>query len=147
MLRRSELKRKTPLSAGGARFSSGTGATLTRQSTLQRGAIKRRAPKKRAGHEPKYLAACKGECCYLRFPGCRSYPEDPSVVPAHQNEGKGMGLKVHDKFTVPACHFCHALYDQSGIDREIKRATFDWAYTRWEPVRAGKMKEGAAHGC
>lgn len=54
-----------------------------------------------------------------------------------------MGLKVHDKFTVPACHFCHALYDQSGIDREIKRATFDWAYTRWEPVRASKLQEAA----
>lgn len=147
MLRRSPLTRKTPLRATGFRLSSGSSATLTRQSTLQRAAIKRRAPKKRPGHAPEYTAAIKGECCYLRFPGCRSYPEDPTVVPAHQNEGKGMGLKVHDRFTVPACHFCHALYDQSGIDREIKRATFDWAYTRWEPVRAEKMKEGAAHGC
>lgn len=147
MLRRSPLTRKTPLRATGARLSSGSSATLARQSTLQRAAIKRRAPKKRPGHAPKYTAAIKGECCYLRFPGCRSYEKDPTVVPAHQNEGKGMGLKVHDRFTVPACHFCHALYDQSGIDREIKRATFDWAYTRWEPVRAEKMKEGAAHGC
>ncbi|WP_238925115.1 DUF1364 domain-containing protein [Achromobacter insuavis] len=148
MLKRSApLTRKTPLRATGARLSSGSSATLARQSTLQRAAIKRRAPKKRPGHAPKYTAAIQGECCYLRFPGCRSYPEEPTVVPAHQNEGKGMGLKVHDKFTVPACHFCHALYDQSGIDREIKRATFDWAYTRWEPVRAEKMKEGAAHGC
>ncbi|CUJ80817.1 MAG: hypothetical protein J0I68_30825 [Achromobacter sp.] len=132
MLRRSPLTRKTPLKA---------------TTGLQRTPFKRRAPKKRPGHAPKYTAAIQGECSYLRFPGCRSYPEDPTVVPAHQNEGKGMGLKVHDKFTVPACHFCHALYDQSGIDREIKRATFDWAYTRWEPVRAEKMKEGAAHGC
>ncbi|MFA1686546.1 hypothetical protein [Achromobacter dolens] len=148
MLKRSApLTRKTPLRATGAWLSSGSSATLTRQSTLQRTPFKRRAPKKRPGHAPKYTAAIKGECCYLRFPGCRSYPEDPTVVPAHQNEGKGMGLKVHDKFTVPACHFCHALYDRSGIDREIKRATFDWAYTRWEPVRAEKMKEGAAHGC
>lgn len=144
MLKRSApLTRKTPLRATGAWLSSGSSATLTRQSTLQRAAIKRRAPKKRPGHAPKYTAAIKGECCYLRFPGCRSYPEDPTVVPAHQNEGKGMGLKVHDKFTVPACHFCHALYDQSGIDREIKRATFDWAYTRWEPVRASKLQEAA----
>ncbi|CCJ51927.1 DUF1364 family protein [Bordetella bronchiseptica] len=125
LARRTPMSRKTPL-----RASTG----------LARAAIKRRAPKKRPGyHDPKYLAACKGECCYLRFPGCRSYPEDPTVVPAHQNEGKGMGLKVHDKFTVPACFHCHALYDQSGIDREIKRATFDWAYTRWVPVRAGKL--------
>lgn len=125
LMRTAPLTRKTPLKA---------------TTGLARTPIKRRAPKKRAGHEPKYLAACKGECCYLRFPGCASYPEDPTVVPAHQNEGKGMGLKVHDRFSVPACHFCHALYDQSGTDREIKRATFDWAYTRWVPVRASKME-------
>ena len=141
MLRRSELKRKTPLRATGARLSSGSGATLSRQAPLQRAAIKRRAPKKRPGHAPEYTAAIKGECCYLRFPGCRSYEKDPTVVPAHQNEGKGMGLKVHDRFTVPACHSCHWLYDRSGIDREIKRATFDWAYTRWVPVRAAKMEK------
>ena len=139
MLRRSELKRKTPLRATGARLSSGSSATLTRQSTLQRTAIKRRAPKKRAGHAPQYLAACRGERCYLQFAGCCSYEGDPTVVPAHQNEGKGAGLKVPDRFTVPACHFCHALYDQSGIARDIKRATWSWAYTRWEPVRTQKM--------
>ena len=150
MLRRSPLTRKTPLRATGFRrapqafagvdrLTSGSSASLPRQSTLQRAAIKRRAPKKRAGHEPKYLGACRGERCYLQFAGCCSYEGDPTVVPAHQNEGKGMGLKVHDRFTVPACHFCHALYDQSGIDREIKRATWNLAYTRWEPVRAQKM--------
>lgn len=139
MLRRSPLTRKTPLRATGARLSSGSSATLARQSTLQRAAIKRRAPKKRPGHEPKYLAACRGERCYLQFAGCCSYEGDPTVVPAHQNEGKGMGLKVNDKFTVPACFHCHTLYDQSGIDREVKRATWDWGYTRWEPVRAQKM--------
>ncbi|WP_427937014.1 hypothetical protein [Achromobacter marplatensis] len=139
--------KKAEISARGVRNSSLVRtAPLTRKTPLkattglQRTPFKRRAPKKRAGHEPKCLAACRGECCYLRFPGCASYPEDPTVVPAHQNEGKGMGLKVPDRFTVPACHFCHALYDQSGIDREIKRATFDWAYTRWVPVRASKME-------
>ncbi len=155
MLKRSApLTRKTPLRAtafrrapqafaGVDRLTSGTGATLTRQSTLQRAAIKRRAPKKRSGHEPKYLAACRGERCYLQFAGCCSYEGDPTVVPAHQNQGKGAGLKVPDRFTVPACYHCHTLYDQSGIDREVKRATWDWGYTRWEPVRAQKL---AANG-
>lgn len=127
LMRTAPLTRKTPLKAGGG---------------LARTPFKRRAPKKRPGyHEPKYLAACRGEPCYLQIPGvCRG--ERESVVPCHANwsaYGKGMGLKVHDRFTVPACHFCHALYDQSGIDREIKRATFNWAYTRWVPVRASKM--------
>lgn len=59
MLRRSPLTRKIPLKA---------------TNGLQRTPFKRRAPKKRPGHAPKYTAAIKGECCYLRFPGCRSYP-------------------------------------------------------------------------
>lgn len=119
MLRRTELKRTTP---------------------LQRTPFKRRAPKKRTGHEPAYLKACRGQECFLRMPGCASYAGDPTVVPAHQNQGKGAGLKVPDRFTVPACHHCHTLYDQSGMAREFKRAAWDWAYTRWSQVRDSKMR-------
>lgn len=121
----STLQRKTPMSRG---------APLARTS-----GIKRRAPKKRAGHEPKYLAVCKGESCFLNLPGCRRIPGDDTVVPAHQNQGKGMGLKVADKFTVPACFHCHTQYDQSGLDRSMKRAAWDWAYSRWDVARARKM--------
>lgn len=115
---------------------------------LQRTAFKRRAPKKRPGyHEPKYLAACKGEPCYLQLPAiCRGADGLETVVPAHRNQGKGMGLKVPDEQTVPACFWCHTAYDQSGLPREIKRAAFDWAYTRWSQVRVSKMNEGASHG-
>ena len=144
MLRRSELKRKTPLRAGGARFSSGTGATLTRQSTLQRAAIKRRAPKKRAGHEPKYLAACRGEPCFLLIPGvCRS--ERDTVVPCHANwsdYGKGMGIKAPDIYTVPGCARCHACLDQGmTLTKAEKRATWEWAYTRWSAARDSRLQE------
>jgi len=152
MLRRSEIKRKIPLRAtafrrtpqafaGNDRLAGGSSAALTRQSTLQRTAIKRRAPKKRAGHEPKYLAACRDEPCYLQIPGvCRGAAGLETVVPAHRNQGKGMGLKVPDEQTVPACFWCHQAYDQGGLDREIKRAAFDWAYTRWSAVRAIKVE-------
>lgn len=144
MLRRSELKRKTPLSAGGARFFSGTGATLTRQSTLQRAAIKRRAPKKRAGHEPKYLAACRGEPCFLQIPGvCRG--ERDTVVPCHANwsdYGKGMGIKAPDIYTVPGCARCHACLDQGmTLTKAEKRATWEWAYTRWSAARDSRLQE------
>jgi hypothetical protein len=122
MMRRSEIKRKSPLLRGAG--------------------FLRTSRKKRPGHQPQYLAACRGEPCYLTLPGCRSYPDDPTVVPAHQNQGKGTGLKVPDQFTVPACHHCHTLYDQSGMGREYKRAAWDWAYTRWSQARAAKM--GAA---
>lgn len=121
----STLQRKTPMRRSAV--------------PMQRSAWKNHAPKKRPGHEPRYTAACEGEPCYLNMPGCRHDPRDETVVPAHRNMGKGIGLKVHDRLTVPACHYCHTLYDQSGMDREYKRAAWDWAYTRWEPVRARKM--------
>jgi len=146
MLRRSELKRKTPLRTTGARLSSGSGATLSRQAPLQRAAIKRRAPKKRAGHAPQYLAACRGEPCYLQIPGvCRGECERDSVVPCHANRsayGKGMGIKAHDIYTVPGCFRCHACLDSGfSLTSDEKRATWEWAYNRWLPVRAGKLQE------
>ena len=125
MMRSAPLLRKTPLHA-------------TKP-------MKHRARKPRSGHAPAYLAACKGEPCYLKFPGiCRGESAQETVVPAHQNQGKGIGLKTPDKFSVPACFWCHQAYDQSGIDRNVKRATWDWAYTQWEGVRALKM--GPNHG-
>lgn len=121
MQRRAPLIRKTPM----ARTSK----------PMARG-----KPKRPAGYsEPKYLAACRGEPCFLNLPGCPRNPVDETVVPAHCNEGKGMGLKVPDRYTVPACFHCHTLYDQSGLDRECKRAAWDWAYTRWDAARARKM--------
>lgn len=157
MLRRSPLTRKTPLRAtafrrtpqpfaGVDRITSGSSATLARQSTLQRAAIKRRAPKKRAGHEPKYLAACRGERCYLQIPGvCRGEVE--SVVPCHANwsgYGKGMGIKAPDIYTVPGCARCHACLDQGvTLTKAEKKATWEWAYTRWSAARASKLQEAA----
>ena len=140
--RRSPLTRKTPLRAGGARLSSGTGAPLARQPKLQRAAIKRRAPKKRAGHEPKYLAACRGEPCYLQIPGvCRG--ERDTVVPCHANwsdYGKGMGIKAPDIYTVPGCARCHACLDQGmTLTKAEKKATWEWAYTRWSAAREEKL--------
>lgn len=105
---------------------------------LTRTPMVKRSRKRRAGHDKVMLTACKGHECFLQMPGCRSYKGDPTVVPAHQNEGKSIGLKVPDRFTVPACHHCHAMYDQSGYDRALKRARFDWAYTRWSALRDSK---------
>lgn len=143
MLKRSApLTRKTPLRATGSRLSSGSGATLTRQSTLQRAPIKRRAPKKRPGHAPKYLAACRGEPCYLQIPGvCRGELE--SVVPCHANwsdYGKGLGIKAPDIYTVPGCARCHACLDQGmALTKAEKKATWEWAYTRWDEARTKKL--------
>ncbi|GAB1828719.1 hypothetical protein [Achromobacter xylosoxidans] len=118
MLRRSPLTRKTPLKA---------------TTGLQRTPFKRRAPKKRPGHEPKYLAACRGEL--------------ESVVPCHANwsaYGKGMGIKAPDIYTVPGCARCHACLDQGmTLTKAEKKATWEWAYTRWSAARDSKIQEAA----
>lgn len=146
MLRRSPLTRKTPLRATAFRRTPQAFAGQDRQSTLQRAAIKRRAPKKRAGHEPKYLAACRGEPCFLQIPGvCRG--ECDTVVPCHANwsdYGKGMGIKAPDIYTVPGCARCHACLDQGmTLTKAEKRATWEWAYTRWSAARDSKLQEAA----
>ena len=122
------------------------------QSTkpMQRSAMKRTAPKKRAGHAKTYLEACRGELCFIRIPGVCIGGVD-TTVPAHSNQqihGKGMGLKAHDRFTVPACHACHAEIDQgSRFTREEKFSLWDAAYARWEPVREKKLNaKPAANG-
>jgi len=87
----------------------------------------------------KYLAACRGEPCFLRIPGiCNG--DWTTCVPAHRNEGKGMGLKVPNYLTIPACYACHAEYDQGRrFLRDQKRNMWNDAYVEWQPVRARKM--------
>lgn len=54
--------------------------------------------------------------------------EDGTVVAAHRNEGKGMGLKVSDCLVIPLCFVCHREFDQGGQSREAKRDTWNRAY-------------------
>lgn len=119
-------------------------------STLKRTQFKRSAPKRRPGHIKAYLGACRGELCYLRIPGVCIGGMD-TTVPAHSNQakhGKGMGLKAHDEYTVPACHACHYQIDQGNIfSREEKFALWDAAYSAWEPVRARKLNAEPAANC
>lgn len=121
LLRKTPLARKAPIARG--------------LSTLARSTFKRKTPKKRPGHDARYLNACRGMHCFLSIPGiCRG--DVATVVPAHRNEGKGAGMKVPDKFTVPACYWCHAEYDQGmRFTREEKRGFFNAAYRRWAPYR------------
>lgn len=104
---------------------------------LKRSAFKRRAPKKRAGHNKAYLEACRGELCYLRIPGvCIGGIE--STVPCHANwaeYGKGMGLKANDKFTVPGCHSCHYWLDFGPEPKLEKKTAWRTAYSKWEKIR------------
>lgn len=110
-------------------------------SQLTRTPFKSSAPKKRAGHKPTVRNACRGHQCYLSVPGvCLGSSGAATVVPCHSNShehGKGMGLKADDTYTVPGCMACHSWLDQGPAPKQMKRDTWDNAYSRWAPVRDG----------
>ncbi|MEB2504618.1 nuclease domain-containing protein [Burkholderia sp. BCCIQ04A] len=130
--------RKTPMARGSwSRKSS----PLPEQAPRKK-AMTRRAKRPSVAEGSKYLAACRGEPCYLRMRGCLGGGE--TVVPCHSNQakhGKGMGIKARHEFTVPGCSNCHSLIDQGPGLREQKFAAWNVAYEAWAPVRARKMGE------
>ncbi|AMQ96088.1 hypothetical protein DA70_24725 [Pandoraea pnomenusa] len=130
------MQRKKPLKRTGfKRAASAVLSPFSGKAALKGTTFKRKARKKREGHDRAALAACAAQPCYLRIPGvcCGDWQ---TTVPAHRNEGKGMGLKTPDRLTVPACFTCHAEYDQGNkLTRDEKRGLFNVAYDRWAPYR------------
>ncbi|QMV33389.1 hypothetical protein F1_00026 [Ralstonia phage Heva] len=123
MKRSAPLVRKAPISRG--------------TSQLKRTAMKKRAPKKRPGHDKRMLDACRGQHCYLIVPGV-CCGDTATVVPCHANwseYGKGAGIKAADKFTVPGCWRCHAWLDAGQATGEEKRATWEAGYKLWSAYR------------
>ena len=84
----------------------------------------------------KWLAAVRSlHYCVL----CGAY----GVQAAHQNEGKGKGMKQHDCLTAALCPTCHAEIDQGrDLDRDERRARMSKAInlTLVELVKAGKVE-------
>lgn len=125
-------------------------SSLTRTATLKRQkAIVKRIKQPTVAEGSKYLAACRGEECYLRVPGvcCSIGWAHESVVDCHSNQskhGKGWALKAKHEYTVPGCGPCHYWLDFGFAPRAKKVATWDRAFAEWAPVRARKMglKEG-----
>lgn len=109
-----------------------------RPHPFRTGEIRKHKPKPKPGRDPKMLEACRGQDCWLTIPGvCRG--DVATVVPAHRNEGKGMGWKVADEFTVPACYHCHTEFDQGRLfTRDEKRGLWEAAFERWQPYRDSK---------
>lgn len=57
---------------------------------------------------------------------CAWCMKDGPSQAAHRNEGKGMGLKTSDAWTVPLCPQCHAEFDQGRtFGKQEKREAFD----------------------
>jgi hypothetical protein len=108
---------------------------LSRKTPIKRSAFKKKARKKRAWQDKSMLEACRGQACFLAIPGvcCGDWT---TCVPAHRNEGKGLGMKTPDALTVPACFTCHTEYDQGKrFTRDEKRAMWDAAYESWSAYR------------
>lgn len=147
MMRRTRMKRSGFKRKAVSAFSPFSGSAVLHGSTF-----KRKAPKKREGHDKRMLAACRGERCYLRVPGvCLLGPD--TVVPCHSNEqqhGKGMGIKARDEFTVPGCQCCHRWLDQGSAERDTKFGVWRAAYTEWLPIRDAKLAlvtDGSCRQC
>ncbi|WP_244206577.1 nuclease domain-containing protein [Caballeronia pedi] len=122
--------------------------TAGRATVLRRAAIKRRIKRPTVAEGSKYLAACRGESCYLRVPGVCVGRQ--TVVPAHSNQsrhGKGTAIKAKHEFTVPGCRACHAWIDAGPAARDVKFATWDRAYECWKPMRAEKMRAREQNVC
>jgi hypothetical protein len=85
--------------------------------------------------DENWLAAVRTiDCCVL----CGAF----GVEPAHRNEGKGKGIKVHDCWTAALCRSCHRTIDQGkDMTREQRRAEIDRAIvlTLGKLVLAGKV--------
>ena len=74
---------------------------------------------------PKLRAAARGETCIA----CGAHSE--TVVLAHRDEGKGMGIKTPDYWALDLCIRCHTEYDQGKtMTRDERRAFFNEHYPK-----------------
>lgn len=145
MKRSSPMQRKTPLARTGFKRQEASSAFKTpfhTKTVLRKSALKTRRKRVTVAEGGKYLAACRGEPCYLNVLCPWTDWADPTVVDCHSNQskhGKAGARKADHEFTVPGCARCHDWYDNSGAPYELKCAKFDNALERWGPVRARKM--------
>jgi len=75
-------------------------------------------PKSMTYRNSKLLSLAKGQSCVE----CGT--DDGTIVSAHSNEGKGMGLKASDATIMFLCYACHSGYDQGKIMSKDERREF-----------------------
>jgi hypothetical protein len=146
MKRSAPMPRKTPITRTGFRRKEPGvfKGQLDRntQTLVRKSAMKTTRKRVTVADGAKYLAACRGEPCYLNVKCPWTDWADPTVVDCHSNQskhGKAGARKADHEFTVPGCALCHDWYDNSGAPYELKCAKFDGALERWAPRRARKM--------
>lgn len=70
--------------------------------------------------------------------GCACCGKSGPSQCAHANATKGMGQKVCDSLTFPACPDCHRAHDQGGVLTKAERWRREWEYvdaTRAQLIR------------
>ena len=71
--------------------------------------------------------------------------QDGTVVAAHRNQGKGMGIKVSDALVAALCFRCHYQLDQGkDLTRDGRRDMWDRAYieTMRQAIETGVLRVG-----
>lgn len=129
--------RKTPMKRSAFK-------TADRATTMRRSSIKARTKKPTVAEGSRYLAACRGEECYLRVPGvcCSLGWAHESVVDCHSNQarhGKAGAMKAEHQYTVPGCAPCHEFIDRGPAARQEKFDLWDAGFELWLPIRERKM--------
>jgi hypothetical protein len=140
-MKRSELKRKTPLRAKKPMDRTGTLRTVaaTKAANFARSPSEKKPAKARArmkSSRPKMTPirkSARGEDCLIQLPGGQHDPA--TTVLCHSNQlaaGKGMGLKAPDTEGAYGCHYCHDIVDgrrplPPGLTQEAMLAKFERA--------------------
>lgn len=69
---------------------------------------------------PKLLSLARDQACV----NCGN--QDGTVVSAHSNNGKGMGIKASDATLMFLCHACHTEYDQGRSMNKMEKIDFQY---------------------
>lgn len=135
-MKRTELKRKTPLRAKAPMLRT---AAVWKSATRPRARLKSKGPKM-----TPIRRSAKGEACTLMIPGVCTNDTSTTVL-CHSNrlaDGKGMGLKAPDTEACYGCCACHDVLDgrrprPSWLSNEALQMAFDRARTNTQK----KLKE------
>lgn len=136
---------RSPLARTGFKRKQGGAFSSFKQSKpfTASGSLKKKSRKRPTVAEgSKYLAACRGEPCYLNVLCPWTDWADPTVVPCHSNQsihGKGGNIKAEHRFSVPGCRLCHYWLDFGPAPYELKVEKFDSALARWVARRDRKL--------
>lgn len=129
-MKRTELKRKTPLRAKASTRQTDTQPAAS--SDGEKPETKRRGLRNRGPRMSPIRKSARNEECLIQLPGA-GFHDPATTVLCHSNQlaaGKGMGLKAPDTAAAYGCHYCHDVVDgrrplPAGLTLEAMLAKFE----------------------